>query len=49
MRAFNSAFELTRIPRNNVRASLPKKDSIRFNHEPCFGVKMNSKRFGTLR
>ena len=26
MRAFNSAFELTRIPRNNVRASLPKKD-----------------------
>src|SRR6266849_10097315 len=48
IRVFNSAFELTRIPRNNVRASLPKKDSTRFSHEPCLGVKMNSKRFGTL-
>src|SRR5207249_9316401 len=48
MRARSSSLELTRMPRRSVLAILPKKDSIRFSHEPCVGVKTNSKRLGTV-
>jgi hypothetical protein len=30
--------------RSTERASLEKKPSMRFSHEPCFGVKVNMKR-----
>jgi hypothetical protein len=45
-RHLSSSLELTRIPRRTVLAILAKKASIRFSHEPCVGVKMNSNRFG---
>jgi len=45
MRIFSSAWDETRIPRRRVLAILPKKDSIQ---EPWVGVKMNSKRLGTV-
>ena len=35
------------VTRSMVLAIFPKKDSMRFNHEPCFGVKINSNRLGT--
>ena len=34
----------TDVARATERASLEKKPSMRFSHEPCFGVKVNSKR-----
>src|SRR5206468_12947407 len=34
MRVLSSAFDVTRIPRSKVLAIFPKKDSIRFSHEP---------------
>jgi hypothetical protein len=36
------------MPRSRVRAIFPKNDSTRLSHDPCLGVKMNSKRLGTL-
>ena len=47
IRRFNSSLDSTRIPRSMVLAILPKNDSIMFSHDPCLGVKMNSKRLGT--
>ena len=44
MRSLSSCFEVTRIWRSTERANLEKKPSIKLSHEPCFGVKVNSKR-----
>ncbi len=44
MRPLSPCFKAARIWRNTERASLEKKPSMRFSQEPCFGVKMNSKR-----
>ena len=35
------------MPRSRVCAILPKKDSTRLSQDPCLGVKVNSKRFGS--
>ena len=48
MRVLSAALEVTRIPRSSVLVIFPKKDSIRFSQEPWAGVKMNSKRLGTV-
>src|SRR5438132_10378679 len=48
IRRFSSSFDSTRIPRRMLRASFEKKVSIRFSHEPCVGVKMNSNRLGRV-
>lgn len=34
----------TWIPRKRVRTSLPNQDSIKWRHDPCFGVKANLNR-----
>src|SRR5271166_5790635 len=44
MRSLSSCLEATRIWRSTERASLEKKPSTRLSHEPCLGVKVNSKR-----
>ena len=36
------------MPRSRVFVILPKNDSIRLSQDPCFGVKVNSKRFGSV-
>ena len=46
MRSLSSCFEVTRMWRRTDRANLEKKPSMRFSHEPCLGVKVNSKRGG---
>jgi hypothetical protein len=43
-RSLSSCFDETRMWRRTERASLEKKPSMRFNHEPCLGVKVNLKR-----
>ncbi len=48
MRALLSSCESSLMPMRRVRANLEKSTSIRFSHEPCVGVKMNSKRLGTV-
>src|SRR6266853_417397 len=44
MRSLSSCFDVTRMWRRIERANLEKKPSMRFSHEPCLGVKVNSKR-----
>ena len=44
MRSLSSCFEVTRMWRRTERANLEKKPSMRLSHEPCLGVKVNSKR-----
>ena len=44
MRSLSSSLVATRIWRSTERASLEKKPSTSVSHEPCLGVKMNSKR-----
>ena len=44
MRSLSSCFDLTRMWRRTERANLEKKPSMRLSHEPCLGVKVNSKR-----
>ena len=44
MRSLSSCLEVTRMWRRTERASLEKKPSTRLSHEPCLGVKVNSKR-----
>ena len=44
MRSLSSCFEATRMWRRTERANLEKKPSMRLSHEPCLGVKVNSKR-----
>src|SRR4051794_22256078 len=46
MRSLSSCFEVTRMWRRTDRANLEKKPSMRLSHEPCLGVKVNSKRPG---
>src|SRR6185312_5620678 len=46
MRSLSSCFEVTRTWRRTDRANLEKKPSMRLSHEPCLGVKVNSKRPG---
>src|SRR5271155_646398 len=46
MRSLSSCFEVTRMWRKTDRANLEKKPSMRLSHEPCLGVKVNSKRPG---
>ena len=46
MRSLSSCFEVTRMWRKTERANLEKKPSMRLSHEPCLGVKVNSKRPG---
>ena len=46
MRSLRSCFEVTRMWRRTDRANLEKKPSMRLSHEPCLGVKVNSKRPG---
>ena len=46
MRSLSSCLDATRMWRRTERASFEKKPSIRFSHEPCLGVKVNSKRSG---
>src|SRR6476619_977858 len=46
MRSLSSCFEVTRMWRRTERANLEKKPSMRLSHEPCLGVKVNSKRPG---
>ncbi len=48
IRCFSSALEDTTIPLRSVFVTLAKKDSTRFSQDPCFGVKINSNRFGSL-
>ena len=36
------------MPRRMVLAIRAKKHSMRLSHEPCLGVKTNSKRLGTV-
>src|SRR5438477_11236097 len=45
-RSLSSCFEVTRMWRKTDRANLEKKSSMRLSHEPCLGVKVNSKRPG---
>src|SRR5882724_3403490 len=45
-RSLSSCFEVTRMWRKTDRANLEKKPSMRLSHEPCLGVKVNSKRPG---
>lgn len=44
MRAFSSCFEVTRIWRKTERANLEEKPLLRFSHEACLGLEVNSKR-----
>src|SRR5260221_10128865 len=46
MRSLSSCLDATRMWRRTERASFEKKPSTRFSHEPCLGVKVNSKRPG---
>ena len=43
---FEFVFAVTRMWRRTDRANLDKKPSMRLSHEPCLGVKVNSKRPG---
>jgi len=36
------------MPRGRVSAILPKNDSIRLSQDPCLGVKVNSRRLGSV-
>ena len=44
MRSFSPCFEVTLMWRSTERANLEEKPSMRLSQEPCFGVKVNSKR-----
>src|SRR5665213_805715 len=46
MRSLSSCLDATRMWRRTERASFEKKPSTRFSHEPCLGVKVNTKRPG---
>src|SRR5665213_165149 len=46
MRSTSSCLVATRIPRSMLRAILLNMVSTMFSHDPCFGVKTNSNRWG---
>jgi hypothetical protein len=47
-RVLISSLDFRRIPRSEVLAIPPKNNSITFSQGPWVGVKMNSKRLGTV-